>query len=221
MRWSRPADGRGCQRSAHLLHHDPVAPGPRPDQTGPPQPPWPPPVWYRKPHRVLNLTEHATKAARAIRNLGHAVGDHRDRCPRPNHHCRRLVRDSMSLLSDRRAAQGRRHRQVRKRRHELGKKKPRCQPPGRQRPRAPSGHAAAAHPSSVMNSRRFMCCLNPRIAAYHTARCASQQVGLPDVSVGSIMLKKSLMRSVEPSDQLLRAFFRPALRPPFRQDRRV
>ena len=26
---------------------------------------------------------------------------------------------------------------------------------------------------------------------------------------------------VEPSDQLLRAFFRPALRPPFRQDRRV
>jgi hypothetical protein len=28
-----------------------------------------------------DLTEHATKAARAIRNLGHAVGDHRDRCP--------------------------------------------------------------------------------------------------------------------------------------------
>ena len=28
------------------------------------------------------------------------------------------------------------------------------------------------------------------------------------------MLKKSLMRSVQPSDQLLRAFFRPALRPP-------
>src|SRR6476661_1376343 len=26
VRWSRPADGRGCQSSAHLLHHDPVAP---------------------------------------------------------------------------------------------------------------------------------------------------------------------------------------------------
>jgi hypothetical protein len=24
------------------------------------------------------------------------VGDHRDRCPCPDHHCRRLVRDSMS-----------------------------------------------------------------------------------------------------------------------------
>ena len=41
------------------------------------------------------LTEHAT-TARAIRNLGHAVGDHRDRCPCPDHHCRRLVRYSMS-----------------------------------------------------------------------------------------------------------------------------
>jgi hypothetical protein len=27
---------------------------------------------------------------------------------------------------------------------------------------------AAAPPSNVMNSRRFMCCLNPRIAAYHS-----------------------------------------------------
>ena len=44
---------------------------------------------------AFDLTEHATKA-RAIRNLGHAVGDHRDRCPCPDHHCRRLVRDSMS-----------------------------------------------------------------------------------------------------------------------------
>ena len=43
----------------------------------------------------FDLTEHATNSARAIRNLGHAVGDHRDRCPRPDHHCRRLVRDSM------------------------------------------------------------------------------------------------------------------------------
>jgi hypothetical protein len=34
--------------------------------------------------------------------------------------------------------------------------------------RAASGHVAAAPPSSVMNSRRFMCCLNPRIAAYHS-----------------------------------------------------
>ena len=45
---------------------------------------------------AFDLTEHATKSARAIRNLGHAVGDHRDRCPCPDHHCRRLVRDSMS-----------------------------------------------------------------------------------------------------------------------------
>ena len=44
---------------------------------------------------AFDLTEHATKA-RAIRNLGHAVGDHRDRCPCPDHHCRRLVRYSMS-----------------------------------------------------------------------------------------------------------------------------
>ena len=44
---------------------------------------------------AFDLTEHATKA-RAIRNLGHAVGDHRDRCPCPDHHCRRLVHDSMS-----------------------------------------------------------------------------------------------------------------------------
>ena len=44
---------------------------------------------------AFDLTEHATKA-RAIRNLGHAVGDHRDRCPCPDHHCRRLVRDSTS-----------------------------------------------------------------------------------------------------------------------------
>jgi hypothetical protein len=43
----------------------------------------------------FDLTEHATNSVRAIRNLGHAVGDHRDRCPRPDHHCRRLVRDSM------------------------------------------------------------------------------------------------------------------------------
>ena len=45
---------------------------------------------------AFDLTEHATKSARAIRNLGHAVGDHRDRCPCPDHHCRRLVRESMS-----------------------------------------------------------------------------------------------------------------------------
>ena len=45
---------------------------------------------------AFDLTEHATKSARAIRNLGHAVGDHRDRCPCPDHHCCRLVRDSMS-----------------------------------------------------------------------------------------------------------------------------
>jgi hypothetical protein len=44
---------------------------------------------------AFDLTEHATKA-RAIRNLGHAVGDHRDRCPCPDHGCRRLVRDSLS-----------------------------------------------------------------------------------------------------------------------------
>ena len=46
---------------------------------------------------------------------------------------------------------------------------------------------------------------------YSRSGRASQPI---HVSVGSIMLKKSLMRSVEPSDQLLRAFFRPALRPP-------
>src|SRR4029077_7552785 len=34
---------------------------------------------------------------------------------------------------------------------------------------AANGQAAAAPPSRVMNSRRFMCCLNPRIAAYHGA----------------------------------------------------
>jgi hypothetical protein len=42
-----------------------------------------------------------------------------------------------------------------------------------------------------------------------------------DVRFGSMLLKKLLMRSVEPSDQLLRAFFRPALRPPFWPDWRV
>ena len=67
-------------------------------------------------------TEYATKSARAIRNLGHAVGDHRDRCPRPNHHCRRLVHDSMSLLSGR-AAQGWRQQQVSKVGYEVGNKK--------------------------------------------------------------------------------------------------
>ena len=45
---------------------------------------------------AFDLTEHATKSARAIRNLDHAVGDHRDRCPCPDHHCRRLVRNSVS-----------------------------------------------------------------------------------------------------------------------------
>src|SRR5258705_4407546 len=54
-------------------------------------------VSYSKPP-AFDLTEHATKA-RAIRNLGHAVGDHRDRCPCPDHHCRRLVRDSMSYCA--------------------------------------------------------------------------------------------------------------------------
>jgi hypothetical protein len=34
--------------------------------------------------------------------------------------------------------------------------------------RAESGQATAEPPSTVMNSRRFMCCLNPRIAAYHS-----------------------------------------------------
>jgi hypothetical protein len=38
---------------------------------------------------------------------------------------------------------------------------------------------------------------------------------------GSMLLKKSLMRSLEPSDQLLRAFFLPALRPPVWPDWRV
>ena len=47
---------------------------------------------------AFDLTKHATKSARAIRNLDHAVGDHRDRCPCPDHHCRRLVHDSMSQL---------------------------------------------------------------------------------------------------------------------------
>ena len=41
-------------------------------------------------------TEHATKSARAIRNLGHAVGDHRGGRPCPDHHHRRVVCHSMS-----------------------------------------------------------------------------------------------------------------------------
>jgi hypothetical protein len=42
-----------------------------------------------------------------------------------------------------------------------------------------------------------------------------------NVAFGSMLLKKSLMRSLEPSNQLLRAFFRPALRPPVWPDWRV
>jgi hypothetical protein len=74
-----------------------------------------------------------------------------------------------------------------------------------------------------MNSRRFIALTpNPRIIrsiAGHGR--ASQQKRLAHVRFGSMLLKKLLMRSVEPSDQLLRAFFRPALRPPFWPDWRV
>jgi hypothetical protein len=45
------------------------------------------------------LTEHATKSARTIRNLDHDVGDHRDRCPCPDHDCRRLVRDLIEQIA--------------------------------------------------------------------------------------------------------------------------
>ena len=45
--------------------------------------------------------------------------------------------------------------------------------------RAASGHAAAAPPRSVMNSRRFMGSLSQRVTPYHIVvampRCASQQ----------------------------------------------
>jgi hypothetical protein len=50
---------------------------------------------------------------------------------------------------------------------------------------------------------------------------ALRDFNLVYVRFGSMLLKKLLMRSVEPSDQLLRAFFRPALRPPFWPDWRV
>ena len=53
----------------------------------------------RKNLPAFDLTEHATKSARAICNLDHAVGDHRDRCPCPDHHCRRLVPNSMSYAT--------------------------------------------------------------------------------------------------------------------------
>ena len=44
---------------------------------------------------AASRTEHATKSARAIRNLGHAVGDHRAGRPCPDHHHRRVVCHSM------------------------------------------------------------------------------------------------------------------------------
>src|SRR6266436_5071174 len=67
--------------------------------------------------------------------------------------------------------------------------------------RAASGHAAAALPSSVMNSRRFMGApLSIRGGHYHTVaeerRCASQQKLRDDVADGSIVLIKSPMRGL-------------------------
>ena len=56
--------------------------------------------------------------------------------------------------------------------------------------RAASGHAAAPTPSSVMNSRRLMSSLSPRIAPYHIVvgmpRCASQQISAAYARFGSI-----------------------------------
>ena len=57
---------------------------------------------------------------------------------------------------------------------------------------AASGHAAAEPPSSVMNSRRFMCSPKPRITPYHTAEkpcCALQQFWPADFRNGSFSIE--------------------------------